>query len=270
MSNDPGFVDPDGRHIDFGRTAVDYERFRPGFPDSFFDRLLGLGWIAPLDRALDLGTGTGSMALGLATRGLDVVGLDLAPELLDVARRAADDYGLQVRFEEGRAEATAHEAASFDVVTAGQCWWWFDAALTLAETKRILVPGGRLLICAFSYLPIHANAAERTEALILEYNQGWPKAGWRGIHPEQIEALDRAGFRRVESFSYTVDVPFTHEAWRGRIRTCNGVGSSLPPDEVARFDAALAELLRREFPGTLLVPHRVFAVTGLSPAGSGR
>lgn len=269
MSSDSGLVDPDGRPIDFGRTAVDYERYRPGFPDTFFDRLLDLEWIAPQDRALDLGTGTGSMALGLASRGLDVVGLDLAPELLEVARRMAEDRKLQVRFEEGKAEATGHEPMSFDLVTAGQSWWWFDAARTLAETRRILVPGGRLLICAFSYLPISANAAERTEALILRFNPGWPKAGWRGVHPEQVEALDRAGFRRVESFSYTVDVPFSHDAWRGRIRTCNGVGSSLPPDEVARFDAALAELLRSEFPGTLSVPHRVFAVSGLSPVGSG-
>jgi SAM-dependent methyltransferase len=268
VSNDSGFVDPDGRHIDFGRTAVDYERYRPGFPDSFFDRLLAVGWITPQDRALDLGTGTGSMAIGLAARGLDVVGLDLAPELLAVARRTADRRGLEIGFEEGRAEATGYHAASFDLVTAGQCWWWFDAADTLAEAKRILLPGGRLLICAFSYLPISANVAERTEALILEFNQDWPKAGWRGVHPEQIEALDQAGFRRVESFSYTVDVPFTHEGWRGRIRTCNGVGSSLLPDQVARFDAALAELLRTEFPGTLCVPHRVFAVSGLSPSGS--
>jgi len=270
VSNAPGFVDPDGRDIDYGRTAVDYERYRPGFPDGFFDRLLDVGWIAPHDRALDLGTGTGSMAIGLAARGLDVVGLDLAPELLDVARRTAQDRGLAMRFEEGRSEATGYGAASFDLVTAGQCWWWFDAPRTLAEAKRVLVPGGRLLICAFSYLPISANVADRTEALILEFNQGWPKAGWRGVHPEQIEALDRAGFRQVESFSYTVDVPFTHEAWRGRIRTCNGVGSSLPPDEVARFDAALAELLRSEFPGMLSVPHRVFAVSGLSPSDSER
>jgi SAM-dependent methyltransferase len=263
-------VDPAGRRIDFGRTAADYERYRPGFPDGFFDRLLDLGWIAPHHRALDLGTGTGSLAIGLAVRGLEVVGLDVAPELLVVARRAARDEGLPTSFEEGRAEATGQPTASFDLVTAGQCWWWFDAALALEETQRVLEPGGRLLICAFSYLPIPTNVAECTEALILEHNPGWPKAGWRGVHPEQIQALDYAGFLQVESFSYTVDVPFSHEAWRGRIRTCNGVGSSLPPDEVARFDTALAAMLDDEFPGELSVPHRVFAVSGLNPGAAGR
>lgn len=90
-------------------------------------------------------------------------------------------------------------------------------------------------------------------------------AGWRGVHPEQVQALDNGGFGTVESFSYVVDVPFSHEAWRGRVRTCNGVGSALGPAEVERFDADLADLLRDEFEGELRVPHRVFATSGVAP-----
>ncbi|MDQ6781646.1 MAG: class I SAM-dependent methyltransferase, partial [Candidatus Eremiobacteraeota bacterium] len=49
-----------GGDIDFGKTASDYGRFRAGFPDRFFERLLA-GWIAPGQRVLDLGTGTGTV-----------------------------------------------------------------------------------------------------------------------------------------------------------------------------------------------------------------
>jgi ubiquinone/menaquinone biosynthesis C-methylase UbiE len=54
---------------DFGKTAIDYGRHRAGFPDEFFDRLAKSGIIRTGMRALDLGTGTGTVARGLALRG---------------------------------------------------------------------------------------------------------------------------------------------------------------------------------------------------------
>ena len=255
-------IDHEGRTIDFGRMATDYERYRPGFPDGFFDRLGSVGWISPGLRALDVGTGTGTLALGFAARGMVTAGMDIAEKLLTAARRDATASGLDIRFFVGAAEATGEPDASFDVVSAGQCWWWFDSDGAAAEAVRILVPGGRLLICNFSYLPLTGNVAGRTEDLILEHNPGWPKAGWPGVHPEQVQALDEAGFVDVVSFSYTVDVLFTHEAWRGRIRTCNGVGSALEDDRLERFDTDLATMLANEFPGTLTIPHRIFATSG--------
>jgi SAM-dependent methyltransferase len=259
--------DHEGRPIDFGRSAADYERHRPGFPGSFFDRLVRRGWIAPGMRALDLGTGTGSLALGMAARGLEVTGIDASAPMLEAARRIAARRGLEARFVEGRAEQTGLGASVFDVVTAGQCWWWFDEHEAVAEVRRVLSPRGRLLLCSFSYVVAPGGVAARTEDLILEHNPGWARAGWRGVHPEQIEMMDREGFGGVESFSYVEDVTFTHEGWRGRMRTCNGVGSALGEPSVERFDSDLADLLETEFPGPLPVPHRVFAVAGTLPAG---
>ncbi len=203
--------------------------------------------------------------MGFAARGLEATGLDISAELLEVARRVAAERRLPASFVEGRAEATGQDDAGFDLVSAGQCWWWFDAKAATREAIRILVPGGRLLICNFSYVALAGNVAGRTEELILKHNPGWTKAGWRGIHPEQVRALDESGFREVESFSYAAGVPFSHESWRGRIRTCNGVGAALSVEQVERFDAELADLLAREFPGELMVAHRVFATSGIKP-----
>lgn len=257
-------VDHRGRTIDFGRAATDYARYRPGFPDSMFDRLSASGWIAPDLRALDLGTGSGNLALGLAARGLETVGLDVSRELLDVARDRAAALGLDVRFPEGRAEDTGLEADAFDLVTAGQCWWWFDAEKVLAEVRRLLRPGGRLLMANFAYLATPGSVAEATERLILAHNPGWPKAGGCGVFPAQVEDLDTGGFARVESFSYVEPVRFSHEAWRGRIRSCNGVGASLEAGAVKALDRDLASLLSQRAPGQeLVIPHRVFVATGV-------
>jgi hypothetical protein len=66
-------------------------------------------------------------------------------------------------------------------------------------------------------------------------------------------------------------VPYTPAAWRGRIRASAGVGASLGPEAVERFDRQLAALLAERFPGEVLsVPHRVFAVIATAPADGGR
>lgn len=263
-----GPVDHRGRSIDFGRSADDYDRHRPGFPDSLHERLSERGWTLPGMRALDIGTGTGSLALGLARRGLDVVGLDVSEPLLVVARDRASTLGLEVRFVHGTAEETGQEAGCFDLVTAGQCWWWFDAPRAAREVERVLRQGGRLLMANFSYLPLADSAAEATERLILAHNPGWPKAGESGLVERQVRDLDAAGFRDVESFSYVEPVTFTHEGWRGRVRACNGVGATLEPEAVEAFDRELAALLSEEFAGDLDVPHRVFVATGVTPSNT--
>ena len=62
---------------DFGRTATDYSTHRAGFPSAFFERLSRhLGKRGGRPPVLDLATGTGSVARGLATRGFEVVALD--------------------------------------------------------------------------------------------------------------------------------------------------------------------------------------------------
>jgi hypothetical protein len=76
-----------------------------------------------------------------------------------------------------------------------------------------------------------------------------------------------AGFTGLETFSFDVDIPYSHEAWRGRMRSCNGVGASLRDAVVGDFDFALARLLADSFPGEpLAVPHRVWALIARAPA----
>ena len=86
---------------------------------------------------------------------------------------------------------------------------------------------------------------------------------------ESLPHLYAAGFSEFVTFSYDMDVAYSAEAWRGRIRASAGVGASLAPAEVKAFDAELARVLEETFPGELLqTPHRVFAILGTrAPAG---
>ena len=252
--------------IDFGKTAADYARHRAGFPEILFEELAARGIGLTSQAILDLGTGTGSLARGFARRGAAVTGLDIADELLEEARRLAGEEGLTVDFRQGRAEATGLPAAGFDVVTAGQCWHWFDRTAAAAEAKRLLKPGGRLVICHFDWIPLPGNVVTATEALIERHNADWRFGGGTGLYPAWLADAAGTGFVEIETFSRDLAVSYGHEAWRGRIRASAGVGGSLPPEAVAAFDEDLAALLAADFPeDPLQVPHRVWAMVAMKP-----
>jgi SAM-dependent methyltransferase len=59
-----------------------------------------------------------------------------------------------VDYRVGRAEATGLDAKSVDVVTAGQCWHWFDRGAATREVARILRTGGHIIIAHFDWIPL--------------------------------------------------------------------------------------------------------------------
>ena len=252
--------------IDFGRTAGDYARHRAGFPERLFEHLITNGVVRAGERLLDLGTGTGTLARGFARRGLRVTGLDPAAAMLEQARRLDREAGVRVSYVLARAEATGLPDASFDVVSAGQCWHWFERARAAAEARRLLRPGGRLVIAHFDWLPLAGNVVEATERLIRQHNPGWGLGGGSGLHPECLADLTLAGFTGLETFSFDQAVHYSHEAWRGRIRASAGIAASLDDDAVARFDAEHTRVLQRNFPDDpLSVPHRCWVAFGIAP-----
>jgi SAM-dependent methyltransferase len=252
--------------VDFGKTASDYARHRAGFPNELFERLNAFGIGQSGQRVLDLGTGTGSLARGFAQRGSQVTGLDIAPALMEAAKRLDSEAGVSVRYLEGSAEDTRLPASSFDVVSAGQCWHWFDRQKAAQEVNRLLVPNGKILIAHFDWLPLPNNVVEATEKLIQQYNPKWHYGVGTGIYPAWLADVAIAGFQHIETFSFDVAVAYSHEAWRGRIRASAGISASLSPDEVATFDAAHQQLLSTNFPDDpLSIPHRTFALIATKP-----
>jgi SAM-dependent methyltransferase len=253
--------------VDYGRAATDYGRHRTGFPDAFFERLLAFGIGERSQRILDLGTGTGALARGFASRGCVVTGIDVAEPMLEQARHLDRQAGVSVEYTVARAEATGLPDDSFDVATAGQCWHWFDRPRAAAEARRVLVPGGRLLIAHFDPVSLPGNVVEATMDLIRRHNPE-SEMNYResGIYPAWLRDVAIAGFRDMETFSFDASVPHTHERWRGRIRASAWIGASLSIDGVQRFDRELARLLRNRYPEEPIeVLHRVFAIVCSAP-----
>jgi demethylmenaquinone methyltransferase/2-methoxy-6-polyprenyl-1,4-benzoquinol methylase len=100
--------------------------------------------------ALDLATGTGDIAFGLAARGAAVVGLDVTPRMIELAR-AKSGPGREVRFVIGDMLALPFPSRSFDVVTIGYGLRNVpDLDAAIEELFRVIKPGGRVVSLDFN------------------------------------------------------------------------------------------------------------------------
>lgn len=253
--------------VNFGLTANDYAKYRAGFPDAFFERVFADGYVTSGVTLLDIGTGTGTLARGFAGRGCHVTGIDRSEKMVAMAKEMGQTQGLDVDFLVATAEETGLPDSSFDIVTAGQCWHWFDRPRAAQEVKRVLKPGGTVIIAHFDWLPLKDNIVDLTEKLVIKFNPQWVKfAGGYGVYPQWLRDLGEAGFENIVTFSFDRDVPYTADAWRGRMRASSGVAASLLDEDVSRFDSELGQLLEEKYQAStgsdtvLPIHHRVFAV----------
>ena len=86
------------------------------------------------------------------------------------------------------AEDTQLPGASYDLVTAGQCWHWFDGDRAAAEARRLLRPGGSVVIAHFDWIPLPGNVASSTEAKIERHIQQLSRR-----HPREAPIASAAG-----------------------------------------------------------------------------
>lgn len=118
--------------------------------DSLYDRLIA--HIKKGDRVLDLGCGTGALALRAAKKGAGVKAIDINPRMLDVARAKAKDAQLrqEIEFiEMGVAELGTERDQSYDAVTSGLCLSELtkqELDFVVDEVSRMLKPSGLFLV----------------------------------------------------------------------------------------------------------------------------
>lgn len=122
---------------DFGQIA----NFTTKEAENFVDRL----GITPGSKVLDIACGTGNTAIPAAHSGAEVTGVDIAPNLLEAARKRAAAENLNIRFQEGDAEDLPFADHSFDVVlTMYGAMFAPRPEKVAAELTRVCRPGGMI------------------------------------------------------------------------------------------------------------------------------
>lgn len=163
---DPDAVFGEG-YLTFNRRSIDDER-----SDDDAAVAIAHGPLVPPARVLDAGCGHGRLAVRLAAHGLSVVGVDRSEAFLDLAARAASARGVAVELRRGDLRELPVEDGSVDAVA---CWFttfgYFDDegnAAVLAEFRRVLCPGGVVLIETLHHDGVVRSFTEEPEAIVVE------------------------------------------------------------------------------------------------------
>jgi SAM-dependent methyltransferase len=217
-------------------------------------RLLG---VAPGERVLDVGCGSGAVTRTLAQRvapGGRAVGLDASTALLKVARELANKAGLGaiIEFKDGDCRALPFPDASFDAVVAATTLSHVpDPRRALAEMVRVTRPGGRVgVFDVDGDLTLFAHPdRELTRRIVLAYSDlGWVN-GWlaRGLPALLVELgivnVRARGFMPLESGGY-----YANRAERSA--EAAATAGAITADEQARWLKALqAEIAAKRFLG---------------------
>jgi len=243
-----------GRPFDWGRTAEDYAKYRDIYPDEFYKKIIDRGLCIAGQNVLDIGTGTGVLPRSLYRFGARWTGTDISPEQIAAAKRLAEAGKMDIDFRAVSAEELTFPKESFDVITACQCFWYFDHEKVMPLLADFLKETGRLLILYMAWLPYEDAVAGKSEELVLKYSPAWSGAG-ETRHPIPIPDAAYDHFELEDHEEYDLQVPFTRESWHGRMKACRGVGASLSEEELARWDAEHRALLERIAPEEFEVQH---------------
>ena len=243
-----------GKAFDWGKTSVDYARYRDIYPDEFYKKIVKRGLCINGQKVLDLGTGTGVLPRNMYKYGAEWTGTDISPEQIEQAGILADAAGMKIDFQTVPAEQLDFSDGSFDVITACQCFWYFDHEKVMPILAELLRPEGTLLILYMAWLPYEDRIAGASEKLVLQYSPKWSGAG-ETRHPIRIPDIAFEYFKMEDHEEYDLMVPFSKDSWHGRMRACRGVGASLSEKELIKWDREHRELLDRIAPEQFEVLH---------------
>lgn len=214
----------------FSTGSAGYARYRPHYPDTLYRWLLEQ---APGNRhAVDVATGTGQAATGLARHFRRVSAFDLSPSQVRLAEPAAG-----VSYAAAPAERLPVLDADADLVTVAQALHWLDLDAFYAEVRRVLVPGGVLAAWTYDRLQVDPGVDAVIEYFYMQVVRAdWPperhhvETGYREL-PFPFARLQAPSF--AMRADWTVDDLLGYLGTWSATRRCHERTGNDPISEIA-------------------------------------
>jgi 2-polyprenyl-6-hydroxyphenyl methylase/3-demethylubiquinone-9 3-methyltransferase len=183
-------------------------------------------------RALDVGCGGGLLSESMAAAGAEVVGIDMAPAVIDVARLHLLESGLKVDYRETSVESLAAEMpAQFDVVTCMEMLEHVpDPASVIQACADLLKPGGRLFLSTLNRTPQSFAAAIVGAEYLLRLLPKGTHHYAQFIKPSELAGALRGSGLELEDLRGMGYNPLTRKAWLGDSVAVNYLACAVKPE----------------------------------------
>jgi len=253
----------------FAGTAAFYERYRLGFPDRLLARVANLLDLKTGDTVLDLGCGTGMLAVGFAKLGMAVTAMDPEPDMLEATRAAADAAGVTLNIVQGSSHDLAPGMGPFVLVAMGRSFHWMDRAATLTMLDHIVTPQGGVALFHDTHPPVEENAWFK---ILRDVQDKFGRAAAphvmerRGGHRRYEPFLFASAFTQLDGLSVTIRKDLTVEEIVGRALSMSSCSPQTLGAQQQAFETRLAAALRELSPdGTFTEVAELVAVLARRP-----
>lgn len=157
-----------GKPFDWGRASSDYAKFRDIYPREFYQKIMKRKLCLAGQNVLDVGTGTGVLPRNMYPYGAKWTATDISENQIEQAKILSK--GMDIEYYATPAEDINFPDHSFDVITACQCFWYFNHEVVMPKFYRMLKQGGSVLVLYMAWLPFEDEIAEASEKLVLKYS----------------------------------------------------------------------------------------------------
>jgi SAM-dependent methyltransferase len=217
----------------FSDRVDDYVKYRPGYPAAVLHTLQNRCGLTPSAVIADIGSGPGNFARPLLENGNEVYAVEPNAEMRAAGQQLLGEFD-NYHSVDGKAEETDLPELSIDFVTAAQAFHWFDWPRAKTEFRRILKPGGWVVLIWNERITDSTSFLREYEALLLEYGSDYKEVrheiSYKNIGDFFAEKQQEASFDNRQVFDF--------DGLRGRL-----LSSSYAPDaDSPRREPMLREL----------------------------
>jgi SAM-dependent methyltransferase len=229
----------------FDRVALDYEQYRPTYPDSLIDRIQTRTPLPHDARILEVGSGTGKATELFVSRDYAVTCIEPGENLAAVA--AEKFKGQPVEIVTTSFEDWLGEAETYDLIFSAQAWHWIDPKVGYAQAARLLKPTGSLAL-------IWHMTPQQNSPVSAEIEEAYKRlAPGMAKDEDDTEAVIQKRIDEITNSGYFGEIATHRIRWSRRYTAAEHIGLlgtysdhiALPENERERLYAALTEVIDR-------------------------